>query len=415
MEKMYNAVVGQSGGPTCAINATLAGVISGCLKAKAENKVDKIYGMKNGIEGFLSESFIELQDIFSESSLLSDLCMTPASALGSCRLKLVKPEQFEKTFEILEKYSIKYFFYIGGNDSMDAVAKLEKYKNEHPEINPCNTHFIGVPKTIDNDLCCTDHTPGFGSAAKYIATSLAEITRDCEVYLQKAVTIVEIMGRDAGWLTASAALTKKICGYGADLIYLPEVPFDTVGFIAKIKELLARPDKNSVIVAVSEGIRDKNGDYVAKAAMSGVTDSFGHAYLAGTGKFLENLVRSEIGCKCRSIELNVLQRCASHLASKTDIDESFRIGESAMSAALDGKSGRMMTFERTSNGENYFCGVSDSDITGAANNVKKVPEEFINSDGTYVTEKCIEYILPLIAGECNVKYRNGIPAHFVFE
>lgn len=414
METRYNAVVGQSGGPTCAINATLAGVIAGCVEAKANGKIDKIYGMKNGMEGFLNKSFIELEDRFSDKEQLDALCMTPASALGSCRLKLTKDEQFEATFKILEEYNIKYFFYIGGNDSMDAVAKLEKYKKEHPQSNPCDTCFIGVPKTIDNDLCCTDHTPGFGSAAKYIATSLAEITRDCEVYLQKAVTIVEIMGRDAGWLTASAALTKKICGYGADLIYLPEVAFDTEEFLNNIRRLMEKPGKNSIVVAVSEGIRDINGDYVGKAAMSGVTDSFGHAYLAGTGKYLENVVREKIGCKCRSVELNVLQRCASHLASKTDIDESFRIGKAGVSSALDGKSGRMMVFERKGEGENYFCSVNDADIAGAANNVKKVPAEFISESKTGVTDECIEYLLPLITGEYEVKFKNGLPVHFVF-
>ena len=410
MSNKYNAVIGQSGGPTCAINATLAGVIKGCIDAEC---IDKIYGMKNGIEGFLNEDFIALEDIFKDEDALSLLCMTPASALGSCRKKLTKEEQFAAVFEILDKYNIKYFFYIGGNDSMDAVAKLEKYKNEHPGVSAVDTHFVGVPKTIDNDLCGTDHTPGFGSAAKYIASSMEEIARDCAVYLVKAVTIVEIMGRDAGWLTASAALAKEITGIGADLIYLPEKPFDTDKFVDDLNKLLADPKKSSVIVAVSEGIRDNNGDYVAKAAMSGAVDSFGHAYLAGTGKYLENLVREKIGCKCRSVELNILQRCASHIASKTDIDESFFIGKTAVEASVSGASGIMMAFVRA-DADKYEISVDTFDISKAANMVKTVPDSYITEDGTGVTADCIKYLLPLIQGECDVKYRNGLPIHFSF-
>lgn len=410
MKNKYNAVIGQSGGPTCAINATLAGVIKGCLDCE---DISTVYGMRNGVEGFMKESFIELDRVFSDRSQLDLLCMTPASALGSCRLKLKTEEQFVRVFEILEMYNIKYFFYIGGNDSMDAVAKLEAYKTAHPEINPLNTHFVGVPKTIDNDLCGTDHTPGFGSAAKYIASSMEEIARDCAVYLLKAVTIVEIMGRDAGWLTASAALSKKISGVGADLIYLPEKPFDTVRFMHDIMNQLNTPGKSSVIVAVSEGIKDKDGNYVAKAAMSGVMDNFGHAYLSGTAKYLENLVRDEIGCKCRSVELNVLQRCASHIASKTDIDESFMIGEQAVSAAVAGNSGVMMAFERI-DGDEYSVRASVMDIKNAANKVRHVPDDFITPCGTDVTEKCIDYLYPLIQGECQIKYKNGLPLHFSF-
>lgn len=409
MSNGFNAVIGQSGGPTCAINATLAGVIGGCLD---NDSIDRVYGMRNGIEGFMNESLIELNDRFEDRTELDLLCMTPASALGSCRTKLTRDEQFEKVFSVLEKFRIKYFFYIGGNDSMDAVAKLEKYKNEHPGINPIDTHFVGVPKTIDNDLCGTDHTPGYGSAAKYIAASMEEIARDCAVYLVKAVTIVEIMGRDAGWLTASAALTKEITGIGADLVYLPEKPFDTEKFIEDVKNLLAKPDKSSVIVAVSEGIKDKDGNYAAQAAMSGVKDSFGHAYLSGTGKFLENTVREKIGCKCRSVELNVLQRCASHIASKTDIEESFMIGNKSVSAAVSGNSGIMMAFVRADG--DYSVDVKPLDVKCVANLVKKVPDNFISEDGTGITKECVDYILPLIQGECDVKYKNGLPVHFCF-
>ena len=412
MIKRYNAVVGQSGGPTSAINATLAGVIAGCLSKRDE--IDKVYGMRNGIEGFMREMLVELNERFETPAELELLKNTPASALGSCRVKLKDDEQLEKIFKLIEKFDIKYFFYIGGNDSMDAVAKLEKYRSQHPEANPIDTKFIGVPKTIDNDLCVTDHTPGFGSAAKYIASSLEEVVRDCAVYLQKAVTIVEIMGRDAGWLTASAALTKEICGEGADLIYLPEKPFDTEKFLSDVMNKLNIPGKNFVIVAVSEGIKDKNGEYVAKAAMSGVMDNFGHVYLSGTGKYLENLVRDEIGCKCRSVELNILQRCASHMASQTDINESYIIGFAAAETAVQGKSGRMMAFERvTDNDGKYAVKVTDVDVFQVANQVKSVPDEYITEDGKSVTKKCIDYLLPLIQGEQQLKFYNGIPVHFV--
>lgn len=414
MTKKKNAVIGQSGGPTAAINATLAGVIAGCL---AENElIDRIYGMRHGIEGFMKEEFVELNDRFAENGEkeLELLSLTPAAALGSCRVKLKTEEQFEKIFSVLEKYEIGYFFYIGGNDSMDAVAKLEAYRAAHPEKNPIGTRFIGVPKTIDNDLCLTDHTPGFGSAAKFIASSLSEIARDCAVYRQKAVTVVELMGRDAGWLTAAAGLTAEIAGIGADLIYLPEVPFDVERFLSDVLNKLNIPGKNFVLVAVSEGIRNKDGEYVAKAAMSGVVDIFGHAYLSGTGKYLENLIRDEIGCKCRSVELSVLQRCASHLASKTDIDESFAIGRAAVKTAASGKTGRMMAFEREKDlSAPYAVTVTDVDVADSANRVKPVPPEFISPDGKGITRACIDYLLPLIEGECETVYYRGIPQHFV--
>ena len=414
MTETKNAVIGQSGGPTAAINATLAGVIAGCL---AENtSIDRVYGMRHGIEGFMNEELVELNSRFAQNrdEELRLLSLTPAAALGSCRVKLVEEKQFEKIFAVLEAYNIGYFFYIGGNDSMDAVAKLEAYRDKHPAVNPTGTRFIGVPKTIDNDLCFTDHTPGFGSAAKYIASSLAEIARDCAVYRQKAVTVVELMGRDAGWLTAAAGLTKEIAGIGADLIYLPEVPFDAERFLNDVMNKLNIPGKNFVLVAVSEGIRNKDGDYVAKAAMSGVVDIFGHAYLSGTGKYLENLIRDEIGCKCRSVELSVLQRCASHLASKTDIEESLLIGREAVKAAVSGKSGRMMAFVRKNadGSAPYEIGVTDVDVSASANRVKIVPNEFITPDGKGVTRQCIDYLMPLIKGECETVYANGIPQHF---
>lgn len=404
---MKFAVIGQSGGPTSAINATLAGVISGCLC----EGFDKIYGMRNGVEGFLNEEFIDLKEYFDSPACdaLDALSHTPAAALGSCRKKINSDEICERMFEIFEKHSINYFFYIGGNDSMDAVSKLTDYAKRHGKN---GVHFIGVPKTIDNDLVLTDHTPGFGSAAKYIATSCQELVRDCAVYKVPAVTIIEIMGRDAGWLTTSSALSKEICGEGVDLIYLPEAAFNKDKFIDDINGLLTSGDKPYVLVAVSEGIRDKDGKYVAEDAMSGAVDSFGHKYLAGTGKYLENLVRERIGCKVRSIELNLLQRCASHVASKTDIDESRLVGKSAVEfASLDGRSGVMAAFVRDGD---YHVSVAPMDVCEIANKVKCVPREFINDEENGVTAECIKYLLPLIQGELDIKYENGIPVHFKF-
>ena len=409
MSLKKNAVIGQSGGPTTAINATLAGVIEGCMDITS---IDAVYGMKNGVEGFLREDFIDLKEIFSDKSNFEKLSLTPAAALGSCRLKIKEEAQFEKIFEVIEKHNIGYFFYIGGNDSMDAVAKLEKYRAEKKA--DVDVKFIGVPKTIDNDLCVTDHTPGFGSAAKYIACTVAEVARDCAVYTQKAVTIIEIMGRDAGWLTASAALAKELTGMGADLIYLPEVPFDSEEFIKDVNNKLSDAKKPYVIVAVSEGIKNKDGEYAAKAAMSGAVDTFGHAYLSGTGKYLENLVREKIGCKCRSIELNLMQRCSAHIASKTDIDESVTIGRAAAKAAAEGKSGRMMAFSRDENSPEYKISITDVDISKAANLVKSIPADFISKDGKNVNEKCLNYMKPLIKGECAVKYKDGLPLFFSF-
>ena len=404
-----NAVIGQSGGPTSAINATLAGVIKGCL---SNNTIDKIYGMKNGVEGLLREDFIDIRNYFKGPSdkNVQLLASTPASALGSCRKKINDDETIENIFKILEKHEIRYFFYIGGNDSMDAVMKLSGYMKDHPDVYQVN--FIGVPKTIDNDLVMTDHTPGYGSAAKYIAVSMQEIMRDVAVYTTKAVTIVEIMGRDAGWLTASSALSNHLCGTGPALIYLPEVPFDNDNFIKDVKSKLENSDY--VVVAVSEGIRDKDGNYAAEAAMSGATDSFGHKYLAGTGKFLEELVRNEIGCKVRSVELNILQRCASHISSKTDIEESIKIGESAVNFAVDGENGKMVVVRRVADAKEYAVETAVEDVKEIANKIKKVPKSFIDTKNNFVTDKCIEYMLPLIQGEYPSQFEDGLPVHFVF-
>ncbi len=399
-----NAIVGQSGGPTSAINATLSGVIRGCHKSE---EISKLYGMENGIEGFLNEDIIDLSYLFGDEDKLALLELTPSSALGSCRRKLPplenKNEIYDKIFTLFKKYDIRYFFYIGGNDSMDTVLKLSKYANSIDY----DIRIMGVPKTIDNDLVLTDHTPGFGSAAKFIATTIKEIACDCSVYKIKAVTIVEMMGRDAGWLTAAAALPKYYDGLGADLIYLPEFFFEDDKFISSVNEQLKTHP--NVVVAVSEGIRYENGTYVGEGKQSGATDAFGHKYLAGTAKYLEMLVREKIGCKVRSVELNLPQRCSAHIASATDIDESVAIGKSAVEFALDGKSGKMPIFVRQS-GE-YSVKIECADVNEIANKVKFVPKEFINEEGNNVTKECIEYITPLIIGEKTKKYENGMPVH----
>ncbi len=400
-----NAVVGQSGGPTAAINATLAGVIHGAMRAKESGHIQTLYGMFNGIEGFLKEDLIDLLGFFDSEDKISDLIHTPAAALGSCRKKLpAEPEDklYDEIFRVFAAHDIRYFFYIGGNDSMDTVAKLRRAS----EIRDYDIRLIGVPKTIDNDLAGTDHTPGFGSAAKYIAVSIEEIIRDCSVYTIPAVTIVEIMGRDAGWLTAAAALPTLVTGEGPDLVYVPERDFDTATFLTDVRAALAHHP--NVVVAVSEGLRDADGEYVGAMGQSGSVDVFGHKYLAGTGKVLENLVKREIGCKVRSVELNLPQRCAAHIASATDLEESDAVGQAAVDAAIDGSSGVVMTIVRL-DGEEYEIAVSMSDVDDVANYIRALPDEFINEAGNGVTEACTRYILPLIAGEAFPRYVNGLP------
>ena len=404
-----NAVVGQSGGPTSAINATLSGVIKGCAEANRNGKIIKLYGMRNGIEGFLDERLVDLSDKFFDEEWLGVLETTPAAALGSCRRKLKTYEQdaatYEKLLALFKKYDIRYFFYIGGNDSMDTVLKLSDYAKNHDY----DLHVVGIPKTIDNDLMATDHTPGFGSAAKFVATTVSEIFRDVNVYTVKAVTIVEIMGRDAGWLTASSALAG-IAGAAPDLIYLPERTFDTDEFIEDVK---AAMEKNpAVLVCASEGIRFADGEYVGSGGQSGAVDAFGHKYLSGTGKVLESIVKERIGCKVRSIELSLPQRCAAHIASAADINESVGVGKSGVSLAVSGNTGVMATIDRASTTD-YSVSYGMADIKSIANEIKTVPSDFINARGNGVTEKCMEYLKPLIVGETEVKYENGLPKHAV--
>ncbi len=402
-----NAVVGQSGGPTAAINATLAGVIKGAL---ACSEIETLYGMRNGVEGLLSENLVNLTELFDgKEEDIATLSVTPAAALGSCRKKLGDPKKDEETykrlFDIFKKYNIRYFFYIGGNDSMDTVLKLSEYA----EGKDYEMRVVGVPKTIDNDLAATDHTPGFGSAAKFVATTIKEFKRDISVYTVKAVTIVEIMGRDAGWLTAAAAL-PGVSGDGPDLVYLPERVFDEEEFVASVASALKTHP--AVLVAVSEGIRFADGRYVGEGTQSGAVDVFGHKYLAGTGKVLEGIVKERIGCKVRSAELSLTQRCAAHIASKTDIDESLMIGAEAVKSAVGGKSGVMMIFERHE-GEEYAVSVRTESIKGIANEIRTVPDSYISKEGNAITEEGIKYLLPLIKGEISQIYENGLPKHYI--
>ena len=409
-----NAIVGQSGGPTAAINATLAGVIRGALdEISVGGAICRLYGMKNGVDGLLREDIVELDKLFSEDTAALDrLTLTPAAALGSCRKKLPaegaedETEIMGKLFAVLEKYDIRYFFYIGGNDSMDTVAKVSAYAKKVGY----DMRVMGVPKTIDNDLEGTDHTPGFGSAAKYIAVTMQEILRDTAVYTVPAVTIVEIMGRDTGWLTAASALGRIVTGVEPDLVYLPERNFSYEEFYADLKAALARHP--NVVVAVSEGIHLADGTLVGEGTQSGAVDVFGHKYLAGTAKALESAVKAEIGCKVRSIELNLPQRCAGHLVSAQDITESLEAGRNAVAAAATGVTREMMTIRRVSTAP-YAFEIGHEDISKIANQTRYVPDEFINERANHVTDECLAYLLPLIQGERYPEYRDGLPCQWI--
>ena len=396
-----NCIIGQSGGPTVAINASLAGVIS-----RAQDLGFKhIYGMINGIKGLIENRYTDLNLIFQSPELLNTLKESPAMYLGSCRYKLKDINQDKKQYELLfhkfEELNITDFYYIGGNDSMDTVAKLSEYaKITHSDI-----HFVGIPKTIDNDLMGTDHTPGFGSSAKYVASSMLEIAYDSSIYNLDSVTIVEIMGRNAGWLTAASALARSSFNEAPDLIYLPEVPFIKENFLNDIREVFKR--KRSVIIAVSEGIKNADGDYLDQDSKYVKKDAFGHILHSGTGKVLETIVFKEFQCKVRSIELNVLQRCAMHNASKTDIEESFRIGVNAVNAS-ENHTGIMMCFKRLSN-HPYLIETEYKNVVDIANKEQRIPIEWINNKHNDITPELYDYLYPLIQGEVNVTYKDGIP------
>lgn len=399
---MFNIAIAQSGGPTAAINASLTGVFNG---AELCPEIDEIYGAENGIEGILGNRLLNLRAILMDDHDKELLMKTPSTILGSCRFKLKDFEQDEETYlkilDTFNRHNIKAFFYIGGNDSMDTVMKLDRYFTAQG----IDIKVVGVPKTIDNDVTETDHTPGFGSAAKYVATSLQEIIRDCRVYSIPSVTIVEIMGRDAGWLAASSCVLRANGEPAPHLIYLPEGDFSAEKFLEDVKQAQLR--YKAVIVAVSEGVQLDLGETESSAV-----DAFGHAMLGGIGKKLEKFVSAHIGCKVRSIELNVMQRCSSHIASLTDITEAERIGREAVSAAIErGESGVMMCFKRISNNP-YRCEVVSAEIAKIANQEKKFPREWINPEGNNVTIDALNYFLPLIQGEPVIEYRNGIPVHF---
>lgn len=402
-----NVIVGQSGGPTAAINSSLAGV----YRTAKDRGAKKVYGMLHGIQGLLKERYIDLSEHITNELDVELLKRTPAAYLGSCRYKLPEIHEnrdvYEKIFEILNKLEIEAFIYIGGNDSMDTIKKLSDYAI----VTGQPTRFVGCPKTIDNDLALTDHTPGYGSAAKYIGTSVKEIIRDgfCLEYEKGVVTIVEIMGRNAGWLTGAAALAKGEDCPGPDLIYLPELAFDLEKFSTKIKKLMEK--KMSVVVAVSEGIKLEDGRYVCELG-TGVdfVDAFGHKQLTGTASYLANFVAGEVGCKTRVIELSTLQRAASHLASRVDILEAYQVGGAAVKAADEGDSGKMVVIERFSD-DPYQSGTEVKDVHKIANGEKLVPRNWVNKEGTYVTEEFITYVKPLIQGDVSPVMVDGIPRH----
>lgn len=397
-----NLIIGQSGGPTAVINSSLAGVFEA---AKAAG-VKKIYGMHYGIEGFLNENIIDLKKELKDSADVSLLRRTPSAFLGSCRYKLPKiegnEEVYEKIFNIMEKYDIQYFLYNGGNDSMDTVKMLSDYAEQHGKTQK----FMGIPKTIDNDLPITDHCPGFGSAAKYIATTLKEVIADAECYgpYRTSALIVEIMGRHAGWLTAAAALGDN----KPDLIYLPEVSFDPKDFVKRVKEITKK--KSSVVIAVSEGIKLANGEFVSAQGADAKKDAFGHTQLSGVGDYLANMLTAEAGIKARAIEFSTMQRCATHVVSRTDSDEAYNAGYMAAQKALEGCTGEMVVIKVESRAP-YVTSYSTFDIHEVANVERTVPLEWIINEGTYVSDEFIEYAQPLIEGEIDAYYSKGVPQH----
>ena len=405
---MKNIIVGQSGGPTAVINSSVAGV----YKAGLELGSDHIYGMVHGIEGFLKGEYIDLKEVLDDEKY-ELLKRTPSAYLGSCRYKLPSFEKdsevYEKIFAKLEELDISYFFYIGGNDSMDTIKMLSDYAAEHGK----HQKFIGVPKTIDNDLPITDHCPGYGSASKYIATSIKEVIRDNASFgVEKpTICIVEIMGRHAGWLTAAAALAKGDDCEGVDAIYLPEDTFDLDEFKSRVKDLAAK--KSSVVIAVSEGITTKDGKFVCELGDSNrAVDAFGHKQLSGCAKTLADIIAAETGLKTRAIEFSTLQRAATHIASLNDINEAETVGYKAVMAADDGKTGLMVVMKRKDSSD-YELDYDLYDIHDIANVEKKIPEEWIDKENKDLKDEYLEYARPLILGELTPIYKNGVPTHLV--
>ena len=397
---------GSQGGPTSVINSSLAGVYKNAI----ERGFHKVYGMLHGIQGLLDEQYVDLSTQIHSELDIELLKRTPSAFLGSCRYKLPEihenREIYEKIFEILNRLRIEAFIYIGGNDSMDTIKKLSDYAI----LTGQKQKFLGVPKTIDNDLALTDHTPGFGSAAKYIGASTKEVIRDAQglTYKKNMVTIIEVMGRNAGWLTGATALAKSEDCDGPDLIYLPEVPFHIDKFLAKVRELLKK--KTSIVVAVSEGIKLEDGRYVCELGSVGdYVDAFGHKQLQGTAAYLANFLGAELGCKTRGVELSTLQRSASHMASRVDM-----VGGAAVKAADEGDTGRMVVIDRVSD-DPYMSATGIYDVHRIANEEKLVPRNWMNRDATYVTKDFIDYVKPLIQGDYQPIMVNGLPRHLVLK
>ena len=404
-----NVIVGQSGGPTAVINSSLAGV----YKTAKDRGARKVYGMLHGIQGLLEEKYVDLSEHIKSDLDIDLLKRTPSAYLGSCRYKLPEikgnTDFYDRIFEILDKMEIEYFFYIGGNDSMDTIKKLSDYAI----LNGSTIKFMGVPKTIDNDLAVTDHTPGYGSAAKYIASITKEVIRDGLVYGTKSVTILEIMGRNAGWLTGAAALAKGEDCEGPDMIFLPEIPFDVDEFMKKVEKL--QKEKSSVVVAVSEGVKVADGRYVCELTDNiDYVDAFGHRQLTGTARYLAERISREVGCKTRAIEFNSLQRCASHIVGRVDITEAFQVGGAAVKAAFEGETAKMIILKRISD-DPYLCVTDLYDVHKIANVEKKVPREWINETGDYVTPEFVNYVRPLIQAELTPMMVDGLPRHLRLE
>lgn len=402
---MKNIIVGQSGGPTAVINSSLLGV----FKTAKDRGADTVYGMVHGIKGLLDGDIVDLSQRIKTELDMDLLKRTPSSFLGSCRYKLpdIKghEETYDKIFKILKELDICAFFYIGGNDSMDTIMRLTDYGNKIKSP----IRFIGVPKTIDNDLAITDHTPGFGSAAKYIAATTKEIIRDGLVYDYPVVSVIEVMGRNAGWLTAATALAKGEDCEGVDEIYLPERVFDIDKFVERMGERLK--ENRSIVVAVSEGVKVADGRYVCELSDHvDYVDAFGHKQLAGTARFLAGKVAEKYGVKTRAIELSSLQRCAAHIQARIDVTEAFNCGGAAVKAAFEGKTGLVITLNRISD-DPYMCIAEEADVHKIANVEKKVPSEWITEDGTYVKNELVHYIMPLIQAEITPLWVNGLPRH----
>ena len=397
---MANLIVGQSGGPTAVINSSLYGVVKTAIDSP---QIDKVYGMENGIEGFLKGTILDFEEALPGDKL-ELLKTTPGAYLGSCRFML--PEDLDdptypKLFAKMEEMDIKYFLYNGGNDSMDTVSKISRYA----ERVGSDIKVLGIPKTIDNDLVLTDHTPGFASAAKFVAQTVREIATDANVYETPAVTIVEVMGRHAGWLTAATVLARKFEGDAPYLIYLPEVDFDLDDFVSRVDGLLK--EHNAVVVCISEGINDKQGKFICEYDSATGVDSFGHKMLAGAGKYLENLLRDKLGCKARSVEFNVSQRCSSALMSKTDQEEAIISGKFGVESVLAGETGYMVAFDRVGD---YELKCSLQDVNKICNEEKKVPASMICDNGTNISQEFIDYCKPLIKGTVDVPTgEDGLP------